>query len=423
MYDVVITGGRVAGAALATRLGRLGMRVAIVERATFPSYPAVSTPFLLPHTLAELDDLGLTPEQYAPGAPRLDEVVLEFGEHFDLRLPLAEVGGRRWFVVADRQDFDTALWESLAELPTVERFEGVSVTGLLRDDAGQVCGVEARKDGESTTLEAPLVIGADGRFSRIADAVGAEVVHQRTDVDTTIHYAFWEGVAPYEDGPTVAHIYTTLDGWSVVFMPIARGRVAVVVQARSDFHEQQSGSATEVYTRALQERPSSARRLANATMVSKVSGMKRMGNLFRQASGPGWALVGDAWHQKDSIDAQGIYDALRGAKLLAQQIERWKDGAPWEDCGAAYEAAATAESRPMFDATMDRVKREIHDIPPPFVAKTVLRWVLTDAEYKRRFAHMVTRQLDPEAFFTPGLLAGGVARGLWADVRSKLPGG
>lgn len=419
MYDVIIVGGRVAGAALARRVGQAGLRVALVDRATFPSYPAVSTPFLLPHTLAELDELGLDAASYAPGAPWLEEVVLEFGAHFDLRLPLPEVAGRRRFVVADRSDFDEALWSSLGEIDTVERHQGVSVTGVLRDDDGAVCGVEARADGEAVRLEAPLVVGADGRFSKVAAAVGAEVVHQRTDVDTSIYYAFWEGVAPYDDGPEVAHIYATLDGWSVVFMPISRGRVAVVVQARADLHEQAEGSPQQVYERALRQRPSSARRLANATMVSKVSGMKRMGNLFRQGWGPGWALVGDAWHQKDSIDAQGIYDALVGARLLSAQIVAWHEGADWARCGAAYEAGAIEVCRPMFDATMERVKREIHDIPPPLVAKTVLRWVLTDPEYARRFGAVVTRQRDPAALLTPGLMAGSVARGIWRDLTGR----
>lgn len=188
------------------------------------------------------------------------------------------------------------------------------------------------------------------------------------------------------------------------------------MQARADFHAEAEGSPQEIYERALRERPSSARRLENATMVSHVSGMKRMGNLFRQAAGPGWALVGDAWHQKDSIDAQGIYDALVGARLLSEQIVAWRDGADWTPCGAAYETAATEVCRPMFDATMERVKREIHDIPPPFIAKTVLRWVLTDPEYARRFGAMVTRQWDPSSFLTPGLMLGASVRGVWRDV-------
>ena len=40
----------------------------------------------------------------------------------------------------------------------------------------------------------------------------------------------------------------------------------------------------------------------------------------RQASGPGWALVGDAGYFKDPITAHGITDALRDAEILARAV-------------------------------------------------------------------------------------------------------
>jgi hypothetical protein len=74
----------------------------------------------------------------------------------------------------------------------------------------------------------------------------------------------------------------------------------------------------------------------------------------------------------------------------------------------------------MFEATMARVKREIYDSPPPIVAKTLLRWMLTHPEYGRRFEAMVTRQLDPTQFLTPPRLLGLAASGAVGRVRAKL---
>ena len=416
-FDVIIVGGRPAGAALATRLGRGGLRVLIVDRATFPSYPAVSTPFLLPHTLEELDLLGLDPETYAPGAPRMHHVVLEFGTYFDVRLAIGACAERSWFVVADRADFDGALWDALADVPNVVRRSGFGVNEIVKDDAGRIVGVRGRHEGRDVTVHARAVIGADGRNSRVADAASAAIVHERTDLDTHIYYAFWEGVAPYDDGDTVAHIATTLDGWSVVFMPLSRGRISVVVQAQSALFAACEGKPAEVYHQALRSRPSVQRRLEGATCVSDVHGLKRMGNLFRQAGGPGWALVGDAWHQKDSIDAQGVYDALAGARLLADELLRWHAGdGSFEQAVERYEATATAHFRPMFDATMERVKRETYSIPPPLIARTVLRWLLTDPGYAERFGQLVVRRWDPAAFLTPGFMLGAIGRGIRRDL-------
>jgi hypothetical protein len=41
---------------------------------------------------------------------------------------------------------------------------------------------------------------------------------------------------------------------------------------------------------------------------------------LRRATGPGWALVGDAGYFKDPLTAHGITDALRDAEFLTQ---RW----------------------------------------------------------------------------------------------------
>jgi flavin-dependent dehydrogenase len=40
-YEVIIIGGRVAGASLAIRLGKQGRKVLLIDRATFPSWPSV----------------------------------------------------------------------------------------------------------------------------------------------------------------------------------------------------------------------------------------------------------------------------------------------------------------------------------------------------------------------------------------------
>jgi menaquinone-9 beta-reductase len=48
---------------------------------------------------------------------------------------------------------------------------------------------------------------------------------------------------------------------------------------------------------------------------------------FREAAGPGWALLGDAGHFKDPTPAQGISDALRQAEHLADAVEAGLGGA------------------------------------------------------------------------------------------------
>lgn len=59
----------------------------------------------------------------------------------------------------------------------------------------------------------------------------------------------------------------------------------------------------------------------------KVRGVVKERYFFRQAAGPGWALVGDAGHHKDYVIGDGITEALRQARSLADAIQQGTDRA------------------------------------------------------------------------------------------------
>ncbi|MET0390997.1 MAG: NAD(P)/FAD-dependent oxidoreductase, partial [Polyangiales bacterium] len=411
-FDVLVVGGRPAGASLAARLGAAGVRVLIVDKARFPSRPAVSAPFVLPHALGLLDELGVSERDYARDTPRLSHYVLEYGNHFRARLGFTQpIAGRDYFYAVERSRFDACLWDNLSRFPNVLALSQVHAHDLLRDASGRVCGVLASADGEPhpVPLRAACVVGADGRHSLIARKLGLSPSEQRFDVDTSLHYAHWQNVGPLADeAAPVAHIHSAGDGFGIVFMPSADGETMVLAQGRSDRYDAGLASPQARYEAVLRARPSLWQRLAHAKQVSKLHGMKRLGNLFRPACGPGWALVGDAYHQKDSIDAQGIYDALLGARVLAQMLIAWQRG----EVGLSqaledYRRAIYTELKPMFDFTLSRVKRELYGSPPPpVVARSVLRWIVTSEAYGKNFGALVTRRLAPEQLMRPRAMLG-----------------
>ena len=69
-FDVIVVGGRCAGAPLAADLAARGMNVCLVERARFPS-EVPSTHMLHPCGVARLARLGLMDKLLATGAPPL----------------------------------------------------------------------------------------------------------------------------------------------------------------------------------------------------------------------------------------------------------------------------------------------------------------------------------------------------------------
>ncbi|MBV7327946.1 NAD(P)/FAD-dependent oxidoreductase [Chloroflexi bacterium TSY] len=419
-FDVIIVGGRPAGASLATHLGKAGLRVLIIDRITFPTVHPVSTPFVLPHTMSLLDELEADETDYAFNTPKIDRIVLEFKDYFRTFFFHQMINERDYMYTVDRGRFDATLWRNLERYPSVIRRENFAMMDLIMDEKDRVVGIKGRypKQAEER-LKARLVVGADGRYSTVAKQVGARIIHERTDLDTTLYYAAWENVAPYDEhGGTLAQIHTSGDGFSYVFMPTADGHTNVVAQGQSSLYDPPPGDVQADYLHKLGAQPYVWRRLKNAQQVAKLSGMKRIGNLFRQPIGDGWVLVGDAYHQKDSLDAQGIYDALLQAKLLGEELVTWYKGEKnLAKALDAYSIKAWEAMKPMFDATMERVQREIYSIAPPIVAKSVLRWILAGDEYQHRFSALLVRQWDPTDFLTPSLMLRSLAKGISGDVK------
>jgi 2-polyprenyl-6-methoxyphenol hydroxylase-like FAD-dependent oxidoreductase len=167
-FDVVVVGARCAGSPLATLLARQGVKVALVERATFPR-DTLSTHIFEADALAFLDRLGLTEQLRATGAPfisRIDTRAEDFRWSIEMPLRAGDVGGLasiRRFVL------DPILAHAAEESGAQVRM-ATAVTGLVQD-GGRVNGVRIRTNGSDGELRARLVVGADGRNSTVANLV------------------------------------------------------------------------------------------------------------------------------------------------------------------------------------------------------------------------------------------------------------
>lgn len=419
-YEVVIVGGRPAGASLAARLGKRGLRVLIVDRASFPSLPSVpSSPILHPGTMRLLDELGVPEASYGRREARMRRLVIEFDKHFKAMLQLPMIWGRDYVYGVDRRDFDFMLWERLADFASVTRCDEFAVTDLVRDASGRVVGILGSRRGEAAQeIRAACVVGADGRFSSVARKAGAPIVQEEKVHLSTVYYADWEGAAPLAEGDEAAHLYTTGRGLDIPMFRMPGGLTSVNLHLRAD-RVMIGGDIQHYYESVLRSHPRAWRRLQSARQVNQVVGIKRVGNGYRQASGAGWVLVGDALHYKDPVDGQGIYDALLETKILDAALGRWHRGeSSWQQAMSEYEHEVHAQTEAMYNQTVDRLKRELYQEPPVLVIRTLLRWMLTDPVYQNRFGQYLARALPHDRLLTPGLIAGMLLRGVGRDVQT-----
>jgi flavin-dependent dehydrogenase len=428
-YDVIIVGGRCAGATLAIRLAQQQLKVLVVDRATFPSYPAVaSSPFIHDCSMRLLDELGLAEDVYSLPGSRVDQLAIEFVNYFCAVIPCSLMGLERSYIRGlDRAQFDNALWKHMeSNAAYITARQGFAVSDVVKDADGKVTGIVGKElKGEDERFTADIVVGADGRHSMMAKKFGAKIVEERNEYTNGGYEALWENVLPFADGmSTEVSIYNTARGFAVLFIPVAQGRYYVAAYMRSQDVQRGKQTPEEFYLSSLQRIPKAWKRLEGARQTAELEGINPVENGYREAFGNGWALAGDALHYKDPLDGQGIYDALIETKYLAEAIAEWKSGKlTWEQAGTSYKDKVWAATYPMFKSTVERVHREVHTFPPKFIINTLIRWTLNDPGYQAKYLRVLARAIDPSelsAMPSLGMIVRGIKRSLRAD-GSKSP--
>ncbi len=422
-FDVIIIGGRCAGASLAVRLAGLNLRILLVDRATFPNLPDVpSSPTIHPGTMALLDDIGLAEADYTHPGGKIEHYIVNAVGHFEASIPTSQMQLDRNYVYGiDRCLFDTTLWEHAATCPGVTAHQGFTVTDInTQSDPAAITG-HFLADKIPQTFTADLIVGADGRYSFSARKFGADITEEENEFITASYHAEWENVDDYApDKPNAVSMYNTNQGFMLLVIPIAGRKYYVCTYMRSDDARFGPQRLQEAYLEGLQRVPHLWNRLKQAQRVTDVVGLRQIKNGYRQASGANWALVGDAVHYKDPLDGQGIYDALLEAKLLSEAIHQWQTtDRSWQVVGQTYEQALRDATHTMFQQTTGRVRQEVHTPAPEFLLKTYVRWMFNDPTYQTQFLQYLSRAVPPESFdTTPSISPGIVMRGLSDDIRS-----
>jgi 2-polyprenyl-6-methoxyphenol hydroxylase-like FAD-dependent oxidoreductase len=327
-YDVVVVGGRLAGAATAMLLARAGLTVAVVERGTRGS-DTVSTHALMRAGVLQLSRWGLLDRVRAAGTPAVTRTVFCYPHEERVQVTIRPSAGvpalfapRRWLL--DR------LMVEAAEDAGAHFWHETVVTGLRRGSGGRVTGVVARaRSGAAVELAAGMTVGADGIRSAVAAEVAAPIVRQGRSASAVL-YGYVDGQPPdayqwfYGRG-SAAGVIPTNDGEACVFVSTTPTRMRALRRhgGRSAFDTllEETAPAVAAQLRSGQLRPDQER--------ARLHGWAGVPGIVRTSWGEGWALVGDAGYFKDPITTHGMTDALRDADLLSTAvIEVMVDGVP-----------------------------------------------------------------------------------------------
>ena len=350
--DVIVVGAGPAGSGAAAALARLGCHVLLLEAQRFPR-DKVCGDVLLPEVASALAALGTSLDELAPDAHVVEGCNFTTGSGLHAGGNFCDRRGQThvWRILP-RRILDERL-ARYAERCGAELLEDHQLERTEWDASRRVNVLKVRQGGDHTTYLAPIIIGADGTFSRVAAGRGLAAT-----ASPPRRYSV--ALRAYADhASTTPRFEVITDGllkrgccWIVPVSP-HRANVGIgVFDARDRLTR---GELSQHLTRMLGSR-------IDLSSASDLTGWQLpSASLRRRTVADGVLLVGDAAGFVDPFTGHGIHNALTSGLLAAQAAQRAIASADWRATGAAlcsYERAW--RRRFAFDFWIGRVLQHVH---------------------------------------------------------------
>ena len=317
--DVLIVGGGIAGPALAARLAPTGWNIILVER----NAGAIDTArgdHLQPYIAELLDRWGLLERFIAAGAEKrrgtvwksVEGEVLLDGAVDDLAIP------HPYYLYLNHEKISEVFLAAAAENPAFRLSRPASFQGLEQSGYAPEAVIRGA-DGQTLRIKAGLIVGADGRGSRVRSAAGIEV--ELYDYKNPIAIVF---VTPSSPEPRNELVAYACECGSVLVVPRTGGgwKLGVPVP-KSDlkfWHKAAPKEIIDWFASRIPDLRFSEPSAATFYPVQMVSAQQWVRENV--------VVIGDACHAMHPARGQGMNIALRCVDELAVALETCGKGPP-----------------------------------------------------------------------------------------------
>lgn len=362
-FDILVVGGGMVGAALVCACLGKGFRIALVEtREPLRSWPAGDVDL-------RVSALNRASQRILERLDAWDRILqLGASTYREMRVWDAVGGGSIHFDSADLGEPDLghivenrvtqlSLWERLEGSEEVTLFCPAALSEIeLTADAARV----DLKDGRR--LSARLLVGADGRDSRVRGRVGIATqgwLYDQRAIVANVAVEEWHRETAWQ---------RFLPTGPLAFLPLTDGRCSIVWSATETRAEELLALEDVDFRREL-EAAIEGRLGAISDIGPRAAFPLRLQHAEHYVK-PRLALIGDAAHAVHPLAGQGVnlgfLDVAALAAALDEALERRRDiGGMW--ALRRYERARRGENMLMLGA-MDGFKRMFSNALPPLAA-------------------------------------------------------
>lgn len=369
-YDAVIVGGGPAGATTALYAERMGLKVLLLDKCSFPR-DKICGDAISGKSVIYLNELGLLSELENDLQVKVDSVLFSSPKGYEARINFAPgiYDGVLNGYVCRREVYDKILFNAAkAKVETIENF---SVKDVIKPN-GMVTGVRGiGPDGKEKEIAAKVVVGADGFNSVVSRKLG--MYKHDPDHHLVATRAYYRGVTGLDTAIELHYIDEMIPGYFWIF-PLENGLSNVGLGMVHRELKRKGIKLRDAHIRAT-ESPRFKERFANAELVDNIVGWNLpVGSKRRPVHGNGVLLVGDAAGLIDPFTGEGIGNAMCSGKIAAETLFKvcaandFSEGALklydeklWKRLGGemnlAYRLQRTARFKSLVDFIVGKAQR------------------------------------------------------------------